>query len=314
MNFNKKVLKDLPVKKIAQAGAVTFALAGMVSVAAVNSTASAEEVNTTTTAGVFEYMNESRMQISDTNTTIVGLDSETAQWILSLMANVEDYVYVRTAPDAEAEIAGKLRKGDLARVEQLTSDGQWYQITSGNLAGYVKADMCVTGQQAKELSEQVGYNGSTGITVAEEQAAIEAARKAAEEAAKKEAAKKASLGTSQKAAYNASCDEVTLLAAIVEKEDGSDGYEGQLAVASAIMNRVRSSNYPNTIEAVVDQKGQFTGGVAGLAKIIARGPSATSRRAAEAALAGTDTVDGMTNFRGAHTGHAGTKVGAHVFF
>lgn len=317
MNFNKKVINEkIPMKRIVGATSVTLALSTMVAVAGVNSYAAYDDANYEATAGVFEYLNDSSIQISGSDVTVVGLDSDAAQWVLTLMANVEDYVYVRTAPSVDAEVAGKLRKGDTARVESLTQDGQWYQIISGNLAGYVKADMCVTGENCRVLAMQVGASGSTGITVAEE-AQIEAEKKAAALAEAKEKNSKSttsSKGATQKESYNASCDELTLLAAIIEKEDGSDGYEGQLAVGCAVMNRVRSSSYPNTIEGVIDQKGQFTGGIAGLQRIIARGPSSTSMRAAEAALSGVDTIDGLTNFRGVSTGHSGMRVGEHVFF
>ena len=87
-----------------------------------------------------------------------------------------------------------------------------------------------------------------------------------------------------------------------------------LAVGSVIMNRVRSSSYPNTIEGVIDQKGQFTGGIAGLSRIISRGPSSTAIRAAEAALAGEDIVGGKVSFRSTSTGHSGTVIGDNVFF
>lgn len=325
MNLNKKLTKEgnnmIPKKRLVQAGAVTLALTAMVTAVAINSNASSEEEFSGTTAGVFNslYYDDATLQVSGANVTSVGLDSESAGWILSLMANVEDFAYVRTAPSDDAEIAGKLRKGDMARVESLTDNG-WYQITSGNLSGYIKADVSLTGQSCKDYAQAVGYNGSTGITVAEEEAAIAAFKAAAEEAARQEAAKKAAASASsgvtstQKSSYGASADEVTLLAAIVEKEAGGSGYQGMLAVASVVMNRVRSSSYPNTVEGVIGQRGQFTGGIAGLSNIISRGPSSAAIRAAEAALAGEDIVGGKVSFRSSSTGHSGTVIGDNVFF
>ena len=327
MNINKKLVKDIetkvPKKRLIQAGAVTLAMTAMIGTASFAASTNVNEVSTAGTSGIVASLydgDEATLQIASSGVKAVGLDSDSAQWILSLMTDASDYAYVRTAPDDNADVAGKLRRGDMARVEALTDSG-WYQITSGNLTGYIKADVSVTGQACKDLATAVGYNGSTGITTAEEEEQVAALKAAAAEAAKQAAAKQAAASSSssgssytQKASYAATADEVTLLAAIVEKEDGSDGYEGQLAVASAIMNRVRSSRYPNNIYDVIDQKGQFVGGVAGLSNILARGPSATSRRAAEAALAGADTVNGMTNFRAWYTGHSGTRIGLHVFF
>lgn len=325
MNLNKKVAKNskdkIPTKRLVQAGAVTLVFSAMVATVAINSNASSDKEFSGTTAGVFNslYYDDATLQVSGTNVTSVGLDSESAGWILSLMTNAEDFAYVRTTPSDDGEIAGKLRKGDMARVESLTNNG-WYQITSGNLTGYIKADVSLTGQSCKDYAQAVGYNGSTGITVAEEEAAIAAFNAAIEEAARQEASKKAaasassSVTSTQKSSYSAAADEVTLLAAIVEKEAGGSGYQGMLAVASVVMNRVRSSSYPDTVEGVIGQKGQFTGGISGLSNIISRGPSSAAIRAAEAALAGEDIVDGKVSFRSSSTGYSGTVIGDNVFF
>jgi len=329
MNLNKKVAKNskdkIPTKRLVQAGAVTLVFSAMVATVAINSNASNDKEFSGTTAGVFNslYYDDATLQVSGSNVTSVGLDSESAGWVLSLMTNAEDFAYVRTTPSDDGEIAGKLRKGDMARVESLTNNG-WYQITSGNLTGYIKVDVSLTGQSCKDYAQAVGYNGSTGITVAEEEAAIAAFNAAIEEAARQEAAKKAAASASsnsssnvsstQKSSYSAGADEVTLLAAIVEKEAGGSGYQGMLAVASVVMNRVRSSSYPDTVEGVIGQKGQFTGGISGLSNIISRGPSSAAIRAAEAALAGEDIVDGKVSFRSSSTGHSGTVIGDNVFF
>ena len=54
---------------------------------------------------------------------------------------------------------------------------------------------------------------------------------------------------------NVSTTDVALLAAILQCEAGS--YDGMLAVATVIMNRVASPAYPNTLRAVIYQSGQF---------------------------------------------------------
>ena len=326
MNLNKKLANsnvNVPKKRLIQAGAVTLALTAMVTTAAFTTSANGTQGTSTGTSGIVASLNggdAASLQVAGSGVTSVGLDSESAGWILSLMANVEDFAYVRTAPDDNAEIAGKLRRGDMAKISALTDNG-WYQITSGNLTGYIKADVSITGQACKDFAAAVGYNGSTGITTAEEEAMAAAFQAAINEAAKKEAAAKASSASSssgssstQRESYGATTDEVTLLAAIIEKEAGGSGYEGMLAVGSVVMNRVRSSSYPNTIEGVIGQKGQFTGGIAGLSGIISRGPSSTAIRAAEAALAGEEIVGGKVSFRSSSTGHSGTVIGDNVFF
>ncbi|HEX8527307.1 cell wall hydrolase [Allosphingosinicella sp.] len=58
-------------------------------------------------------------------------------------------------------------------------------------------------------------------------------------------------------AANAVDSELTCLAKVVVHEAGNQSRAGQLAVAQVVMNRVRSPRFPNTICAVVMQRGQF---------------------------------------------------------
>ena len=173
MNLNKKLTKEnknrIPTKRLIQAGAVTLAFTAMVGTAAFNSSANDDNAYKGTTSGIISsmYVDDNALLVGNNNVTSVGLDSESAKWILSLMANVEDFAYVRVAPSDDAEIAGKLRRGDMARVESLTNDG-WYQITSGNLSGYIKADVSLTGTACRDFANAVGYNGGVGITVDED--------------------------------------------------------------------------------------------------------------------------------------------------
>ena len=50
------------------------------------------------------------------------------------------------------------------------------------------------------------------------------------------------------------------MASIIYCEAGNQPYEGQVAVGAVIMNRVKSGCYPNSIEEVIYQSGQFRTG------------------------------------------------------
>lgn len=50
---------------------------------------------------------------------------------------------------------------------------------------------------------------------------------------------------------------IRLLASIIYCEAGNQSYSGKLAVGIVVMNRVRSSSYPNTVKGVIYQKSQF---------------------------------------------------------
>lgn len=66
------------------------------------------------------------------------------------------------------------------------------------------------------------------------------------------------IDTTQGEKYNGGSEE-TLLAALVQAEAGNQGYDGMLAVASVVMNRVLSPQFrtANTITEVIYQKNQF---------------------------------------------------------
>ena len=112
-----------------------------------------------------------------------------------------------------------------------------------------------------------------------------------------------------------STSDVALLAAILQCEAG--GYDGMLAVATIIMNRVASPSYPNNLHDVIYQSGQFAPTWNGsLNKVLAKGASSTAYSVAQAALGGARyaAVSNCLQFRSASTGVSGINVGGNVFF
>jgi len=53
-------------------------------------------------------------------------------------------------------------------------------------------------------------------------------------------------------------DSVYLLAQLITAEAKGEPYSGKIAVGNVVINRVNSSNFPNTIKNVIFQKGQFS--------------------------------------------------------
>lgn len=311
------------------------------------------------------------------------LTKEEEKWQDYLMADVEQSLNVRKKASEDAEIVGKLYKGDRAKI--LKAGDEWTKIESGNVKGYVKTSYCVTGTKAlkyakkncdtiatvntdglrlrsKQSTEKgkvitavasgtklkvktkektkdgwvaVVYNNDLcyvsedyvdvslktgkGVTLEEEaakKAAEEAAKKAAAEAeAAKNAAANSGAATTQGSAVSASVDDVTLLAAIIQCEAGGCSYAGQLAVGAVVMNRVKSSSFPNTISGVIYQSGQFSPARTGkLASRLARGVSASCRQAAMEALSGKDNTNGAKYFKYASSGQRGVVYGTVVFY
>lgn len=71
-----------------------------------------------------------------------------------VIAQVNNYVNVRSIPSEDGEIVGKLYDKSVGEFEEEVNG--WYKITSGNCTGYVKAEYCVTGDEAQVLAKQVG--------------------------------------------------------------------------------------------------------------------------------------------------------------
>ena len=78
---------------------------------------------------------------------------------------------------------------------------------------------------------------------------------------------------------------VNLLARAIYGEARGEPYTGQVAVGAVIMNRVRSSKFPNTISGVIYQSGAFDAVSDGQINL---NPDSTSRKAAQDALNGWD--------------------------
>lgn len=63
--------------------------------------------------------------------------------------------------------------------------------------------------------------------------------------------------TSSSSSSSASSTDLNLLARVVYGETRGEPYTGQVAVAAVVLNRVRSSSFPNSVAGVVYQSGAF---------------------------------------------------------
>lgn len=143
----------------------------------------------------------------------------------------------------------------------------------------------------------------------ERQKAEEAKKRAAEQKKKEQNSSNQGGGT-----LTANASDLAMLAALVECEAGGESYEGQWAVASVVVNRVRSGRFPNTISGVVYQSGQFSPVASGrFAMVLAKGAKSSCIKAAQTALSGSTNVNCLY-FCQASSGVSGTVIGNHVFY
>ena len=106
--------------------------------------------------------------------------------------------------------------------------------------------------------------------------------------------------------------EKELLASLIFCEAGNQPYEGQVAVGAVVMNRIKSSSYPDTMEEVIYQSGQFSPAMSGwLDRVRAnQGYTEVAMQAAEDALAGSNPIGDCLYFS---VGGYGTRIGDHLF-
>lgn len=188
-------------------------------------------------------------------------------------------LHVRETPSTDAAIIGLAAADDYYPVLE-ESDG-WIKVQlSSDTAGYISS------QYAK-----VSLTPGKAVSIEAEQAALKAAEN--KEQKKKE---------EEKPTYviHASSDEIYLMAACVMMESGSYSYDGQLAVASVIVNRVKSGRWGSTITDVIYADGQFPGATSGLLdKFLAKGPSSEALKATKAALTGSNNIGDYLFFNSA---------------
>ena len=222
-----------------------------------------------------------------------------------------DGLRIRQQMSTDSKIIKRLEEGDRLVVDlKAEVEEGWLAVRYNDVTYYV-SDAYVT------VALEVG----TGMTIAEineeirkeeERKKQEAEQKRKEEEAKKAAAEKVAKDN----AAVKDVDDLTLMAALIYCEAGAEPYEAQLAVGAVVMNRLKSSKYPNTLYGVIYQKGQFTPALNGkVARIIAQGKAnASCYKAAREALAGVDNTNGCLRFNDYNGTQSGLRFGGMVFW
>lgn len=203
---------------------------------------------------------------------------DTQEWYGKALANTDKELDVYA--QAEGTVIGKLYSNTIVTVEE--EGTQWCKISSGSVVGYVRIESLLFGSAAVERAKTACAEGTRDGQTLEE---IEAEKKSAE---------------------------VKLLAALIYCEAGNQPYNGKVAVGSVVMNRMNSKRFPNTLEGVIYQRGQFTPAMTGkLARVLASGRIPSScYDAARDALNGAKPVGNAMYF---NTGYGSYKLGDHYF-
>lgn len=123
--------------------------------------------------------------------------------------------------------------------------------------------------------------------------------------------------------FNLKNSDLDLLARLVTAESGGESFEGQVAVASTILNRLRDPRYPKTVPSIIYQidngRYQYSPVLDGRINLPA---SSSAYRAVQAAIKGWDPSNGANGFfnpgktdsRWVRSHPVTAVIGDHVFF
>ena len=292
-------------------------------------------------SGTLVLADETSTEVTEDNSGSSVLDTD--EWAQKAAANVTDYANIRQEGSQESERVGVLPKGAAAQVVE--QEGDWTKITSGSVEGYVRSDLLVFGEEAKNLYEE-SYGSQGTVTASSLRVRKEPSMDAGQIGTMKQGSRVEILGqegdwyqvscgedsaymfaeyiqieettalsvaeyeTQQKekeqavqqvsqtgASMSASDSELALLAAIIQCEAGGESNTGKVAVGAVIMNRVRSSQFPNSITEVVYQSGQFSPVASGiLSSVLSQGARSDCYQAAQEALAGSNPIGSALYF------------------
>ena len=97
----------------------------------------------------------------------------------------------------------------------------------------------------------------------------------------------------KEAVINLNDEEIMLLSKLIAGEARGESYEGQVAVAAVVINRVKDSRFPNSLEGVIYQKNAFSVVKKGTINVQA---TSSTYRAAQEALYGNDPTNNAIYF------------------
>ena len=103
-------------------------------------------------AGIESVLTECLETNVKDNIDLYLIPTSEGEYLNRAFSNVEDFSYVRDAPNEESEWTGKIYSDSTVTV--LEYKGDWTRIRSGNVEGYVPADSLYTGEEAKKHAKE----------------------------------------------------------------------------------------------------------------------------------------------------------------
>ena len=101
------------------------------------------------TAGFAEILEEIELEDAGIQARSID-DTEESEYSNFAIANVTNYVNVRSTPDTNGEIVGKMYDNSVAQILSVVGEGddEWFQVISGSVEGYIKSEYFIYGDEA----------------------------------------------------------------------------------------------------------------------------------------------------------------------
>lgn len=143
------------------------------------------------------YLSDKQIEVED-----YLVPTQKGEYLDMAFANVQSFLYIRSEPTTDSEWVGKLYPDYAAKI--IGPVGEWTQVQSGSVTGYVYSDYVLIGKNAEQKAQEMVQNSGTespdeAFTYAEskEEEAARLEKEASEAAAKAEEEASAKAGTGQ---------------------------------------------------------------------------------------------------------------------
>lgn len=254
---------------------------------------------------------------ADRNAEVIGAVYENVTYVVTAEKTNSEWVCLQVATDTEGYASAeymevtegyRLAEAVEGAGEETTEDASTKsEETEEKTSGSIQAAGSITQKPTTEATTQKPTTEAT-------------TQKPTTEATTQKPSNEAEIGTTSRTPIALSDADINLMAAVMTLECGSESYEGQLAVANVILNRLQSGAWGSTISDVVYAANQFSVvSDSRLQGLIQNGAQASCIQAAREACAGTNNIGSLMSFRPAryvNTSTLGTykQIGNHIFF
>lgn len=172
-----------------------------------------------------------------------------------------DYLNVRKDPNAQSRITDVLVKGWVVEINGTEANG-WLLLNDG---GYINGKYATSVEEAdaqKSLSDQASKPKPKPVfaqpkpEVKVTKISVQAASATSRDGDNSNTNENDSQQVTSVGSFSSS--DVDLLARLVRAESQSEPYAGKVAVALVVLNRIASEEFPDTMQGVIYQSGQFS--------------------------------------------------------